>query len=336
LKKKLSSDYSLYIIPRFEKDGKEGASAKVQLYELPGIAMEGTRSRISHSRKVRAGTFHETIMEPLTYIYPQDTYIYNASIPRKEWIDGVSVVVYSTLKTYSGITGQAVFRFGNNLALTLRAEEEPVKQPVNEQPVAAQPFIEHTTDLNRSIVTGVATIKEVEQYIETNGEGSLNVYFEASSSRIDLGLMDNKEALTKLLEAVREIKNNKSVKTRIVVVGYASPEGNTEKNQRLASERARAVQKYVASNSIIGADDIITYDGGINWLGLKRLVMADTLIPKRNDVLKILNEPIWNSQAQTGRLSSLMRLNGGDSYRYMLSNHFPQLRGAAFIKVFIE
>jgi hypothetical protein len=82
------------------------------------------------------------------------------------------------------------------------------------------------------------------------------------------------------------------------------------------------------------SSEIIPYEGGINWIGLQRLVAADNSIAYRDEILPILELPIWDARTQTGRHGELMRLRGGDPYRYLLNNFFPQLRGAAFIKVF--
>jgi hypothetical protein len=54
-------------------------------------------------------------------------------------------------------------------------------------------------------------------------------------------------------------------------------------------------------------------------------------------VLEIIDTtPIWDPQNGDGRENALRRLNGGATYRYMLRNFFPELRHAAYIKVFYE
>jgi hypothetical protein len=185
-------------------------------------------------------------------------------------------------------------------------------------------------------VAGNASIGDVEDYIEVHGEGSLTLYFETNSSRISFDLMSNKETMDKLMEAARDLKSVGNGRPRVVIVGYASPEGNAEANRRLANERALAVQELIATRSELSISDIITYGAGTNWAGLKRLVTADDMTPGKNEALKILDAPVWDTRSQTGRLGSLMRLDGGVTYRYMLRYHFPQLRGAAFIKLFYE
>jgi hypothetical protein len=339
LKKRLASDYSLIIVPRFEKEGKEekkNASASKPLAELPCLAMEGGRARISRLRKVRSKIFHEVVPEPLSYISPaQDIYTYKTSIPYEEWVDGVSLVIYSTMKTYSGITGRSVFHFENKITFKDTGPVEPLSLAI-ETLVEAPSFVEQVTDLSRPLISGTAPLKEVEQYVEAHGDGSLNIFFEANSSQISLDFMNNRETIGKLLDAVRDVADVNNNRAHVVIVGYSSPEGKAEINQRLAIERAWAVQKYIASHSSLSTSDIITYDAGINWLGLKRFIASDPAIPGQSEAIPILDEPVWDSKTQTGRLGSLMRLKGGETYRYLLRNYFPQLRGAAFIKVFYE
>jgi outer membrane protein OmpA-like peptidoglycan-associated protein len=330
LKKDLSINYSLLFVPRLEKSGKEKAS----MPQLPGVAMEGAWYRISRHRHERSHTYREVIPDTLSYVHPAKVYTYKASVPYKQWVEGVSLVVYSTLKTYGGITGSSVFTFGD--LLSMKAERPAKKVNTKERPEQFRPYIELIDDVNRPIVAGTASIGDVENYIEIHGEGSLTLYFETSSSRISPDLMSNRETIDKLMEAARDLKSVGNGRPRVVIVGYSSPEGKAETNQRLANERALAVQELIATRSELSIADIITYGAGTNWAGLKRLVTADEMTPNRNEVLTILDAPIWDTHLQTGRLGSLMRLNGGATYRYMLKYHFPQLRGAAFIKLFYE
>ncbi|GHT37206.1 hypothetical protein FACS189414_0500 [Bacteroidia bacterium] len=330
LKKDLSINYSLLFVPRFEKGGTEN----VTMPKLSGVAMEGDWYRISRHRHERSHTYREVIPDTLRYVHPEKIYTYKASIPYKQWVEGVSLVVYSTLKTYSGITGRSVFTFGD--LLSIKAGRPVKKANTKERPEQFRPYIESIDDVNRPIIAGTASIGDVENYIEIHGEGSLMLYFETNNSRISLDLMNNRETMDKLMEAARDLKSVGNGRPRVVIVGYASPEGKAETNQRLANERALAVQELIATRSELSIADIITYGAGTNWAGLKRLVMADEMTPNRSEVLKILDAPLWDTRSQTGRLGSLMRLDGGIAYRYMVKYHFPQLRGAAFIKLFYE
>ena len=319
-----SPNYSLMVVPKLAKDGKEVPFASVALAELPSSVMEGEWYKISRLRKQRSG-IHDPLPGKASYIPQVSNYTYKASIPQAAWEENVSVVVYTILKTYSGITGQSVYHFPGLLAVMDDSEDtfpEKVAEP--------RRFVERINDANRAIVAGIATLNTVEEYIEEHWEGSLNIYFETGSSQINFGFMGNSETLSRLLETVNSMQEANNA-PHVVIVGYSSPEGSVGHNKRLSAERAWSVQEYIATNSGLSETEIATYEGGINWAGLKRFVQSDYTIPRRNEVLSILEQPVWDSRTQTGRLTSLMRLGGGESYRYLADNYFPQLRGSAFI-----
>jgi hypothetical protein len=57
----------------------------------------------------------------------------------------------------------------------------------------------------------------------------------------------------------------------------------------------------------------------------------------RDQVLNIIDHtPIWDARRKTGRLGELMRLAGGEPYRQMEREFFPQLRIASDIKVLYD
>ena len=323
-------NYSLTVAPQLSKDGRENLSGR--LPSLPAYVMEGEWFRTSRLRKQRSGVYQpsadKSVMTP-----PAAGFTYKASVSQNDWEEGVTVIVYTTLRSYHGIVAQSVFRFPLKLALL---RDDDYMSPSDEVPATQRPFVERINTANREIVSGVASIEEVEAYIETNGEGSLTIHFEVGSSRINPNFMSNSRTLNELLAAIAEMKRGNNA-PQVVVVGYASPEGNADINRRLAVERAANVKSYISSNSELKLPaDIATYDGGINWAGLKRLALSDYNLPQRNEVFRILEMPVWDSSTRTGRLGSLIRLAGGEPYRYMTDVYFPQLRGAAFIKVFYK
>jgi outer membrane protein OmpA-like peptidoglycan-associated protein len=325
-------NYSLTISPRLAKDGKEAPAALVNLAQLPNYVMEGDWYKNSRLRKQRSRRpvpdYSRSVL-----MHPTSAFTYKASISQNDWVEGVTVVVYTTLTSYKGVVAQSVFRFTTKQ--TLAYDEDLQPSPSDNIPVTQLPFVERVNSVNREIVSGNASIEAVEAYIETNGEGSLTIHFELASSRINPDFMSNNRTLNELLNVISEMRRTNNP-PQVVIVGYASPEGQADFNRRLATERARSVQNYIASGTELNRSEIITYDGGINWAGLKRLALADYNLPRRSEALRILEIPIWDANTRTGRLGSLMRLAGGEPYRYMTDVYFPQLRGAAFIKVFYK
>jgi hypothetical protein len=74
----------------------------------------------------------------------------------------------------------------------------------------------------------------------------------------------------------------------------------------------------------------------VDWYALRRMV-AESDMPEKGKVLDIIdNTPIWDAGRNVGRHGELMRLSGGEPYRYMLRNFFPNLRNAAYIRAYYE
>lgn len=128
---------------------------------------------------------------------------------------------------------------------------------------------------------------------------------------------------------LQESKTSRVV--RVVIVGSASPEGTLAFNDRLAWNRAVALKDFLLRNTAFPADSMTLFNGSEDWRGLRRMVAASDLY-EREEILRIID----NVPVKKGRELELMKLSGGRPYLYMLEHMFPELRNAAFIKVYYE
>ena len=173
---------------------------------------------------------------------------------------------------------------------------------------------------------------EVEEFIAAGEEGALKVHFPQGKSDIRRYFRDNNVSLVNLVSGIRAIEESKTSRvTRVVIVGSASPEGTLAFNDRLAWSRAVSLKEFIERNTKLKGDAIRLFNGSEDWRGLRELVAASDMYEK-NEILHIIdNVPITK-----GRESELMKLGGGRPYLYMLEHMFPELRNAAFIKVYYE
>jgi hypothetical protein len=168
-------------------------------------------------------------------------------------------------------------------------------------------------------------------------EGSISVYFRQGDHAIDRNFGDNNRNLVELISAVRALSQaDDSSIARIVIAGFASPEGATALNERLAHDRAVAIKEFLAGNSDVDPRTIEIYNGAVDWMGLKDLVEQSDIYRKHRIVDIIEHTPVWDGYRNVGRLGELMRLDDGEPYRYMAREFFPLLRQAAYIKVYYE
>ena len=186
---------------------------------------------------------------------------------------------------------------------------------------------------------GATTSKqsEIENFINETREGSVSIYFLQGRSDIDRNMSNNNAKLVELISSVRTLAaSNDSRISRIVIAGFASPEGSLSLNNKLAWDRAVAVKNFLLQNSNINTDVVHIYNGSVDWTGLRELV-AQSGMHQKDQIINIINNvPVWDSYSNEGRHSALMRVGGGEPYRYMLREFFPKLRQAAYIKVYYE
>ena len=117
------------------------------------------------------------------------------------------------------------------------------------------------------------------------------------------------EKIRRMIDLVQDDKDL-TIK-RIVIVGYASPEG-----------RAKALRDYLQSRypAIPGSLYSIRF-GGENWDDLVKAVQTSDM-PDKQAVLDIIDR----YSIIGGREAKLMALKGGTPWRYMLREMFPSLR----------
>lgn len=154
---------------------------------------------------------------------------------------------------------------------------------------------------------------------------SLMLHFRFDRSLLERDYMDNELVLARLDSLLSE-SLRVSLADTIIIVSYASPEGNVDHNLRLARSRAVAVKGYLVwKYSHVDQHRILIRPQGENWTGLRHLVEADKAVPAREKVLALLDE-----ENDTEQLKILLRhLNGGKTYRYISGRLLPVLRNAA-------
>ena len=162
---------------------------------------------------------------------------------------------------------------------------------------------------------------------------SVGVNFHVNKANLDLDYLNNKANLDALIKGMDMIKGDTAGKLgSILVVGGASPEGSIAINKRLSEQRAETLFRYLATR--INLPDSLRKSTflGRDWPGLIRLVEADTVMPDREETLKMLREIYYASlndpRTENKSLLSLRSFKGGRPFNYMMDNMFPTLRAS--------
>lgn len=330
-RKAVRSDYMLFVQPVLEGESR---------VELMPVTVQGKRAVISKERKDLSGRYDTpAYYNSVAFLRNGDTYRYTASVPYEEWMHGASFGVVYREEGCCTFSHSAASELSSSLALRIE-EPEPVVEPedvptTGERLSMQYAFVAEASDISEKIFDGCFTEAEMDRYIDANRDGGLKIYFQQSRSEINSDLWNNRKSLADLMEAVRMIEESPDTELAgVIIAGFASPEGGTEFNRQLAGRRAEALRYYIVSRSSLRNDDVKLYNGAVDWRGLRAMV-SESEMKEKYDVLYIIDTyPVWDAATQTGRLGALMRLNRGDTYRYMFQAFFPQLRNAAYIKVY--
>lgn len=154
------------------------------------------------------------------------------------------------------------------------------------------------------------------------------VHFRTGRSELLLDYNGNRETLEKFVENVNRVMNSESYSIMEVrIVGYASPEGPLQLNERLSRERAEVLKDYLRSRTGLPDHKFEVVSGGENWDDLEVMVKASEM-GNKEEVLAILTSELPKT-AKESRLKGLP----GSTYQYMLQNFYPRLRSASSLQL---
>ncbi|MDE6524029.1 MAG: DUF3575 domain-containing protein [Paramuribaculum sp.] len=155
----------------------------------------------------------------------------------------------------------------------------------------------------------------------------IRIYFHQSKVNLLPKYQRNAERLDSFLVELQRIKNDPSLKVRAIrIMGGASPEGTTRFNKWLSEQRAARITEYMVKNSPVELDpSVISAEyPGVDWCGLKRIVLADPDVPDRDEVLRIIDTP----GTPDDRMPRLKKLHWAIPWMYLYNKYYPSLRAS--------
>ncbi len=149
----------------------------------------------------------------------------------------------------------------------------------------------------------------------------LEVFFPQGSTEIDPDFRDNGVRMHAFRDLLRERLGEGCTLGTVLLRGSASPEGASSENKTIAGLRAHALDAWLAGTPGL-RPELYYREVGEDWEGLARIVRTlDT--PWRDAALDIIGPA--PGQATEDRLR---RLDGGEVWRWLDANVFPELRSA--------
>lgn len=139
---------------------------------------------------------------------------------------------------------------------------------------------------------------------------------------VDLRYGNNRAEMEKLKERLAQLLENGNTLQSIRLTGYASPDGNTGSNERLAGNRAIRFKEYLQKVLRLTDTKVITIDWvGEDWEGLRRQVAASGRAYSQRILAILDKEP-----AADERRKQIRALDKGAVYKDMEKSFFAPLR----------
>ena len=153
-------------------------------------------------------------------------------------------------------------------------------------------------------------------------KGSAYLCFMVNKWDILPDYLNNPAELQKIHNSVNIVKNDSNVTIRkMVIEGYASPEGSNSHNIMLSEKRTEALQRYLERTGRVKGIRLEASGKGENWDGFVKYLKSHSAVPQRDKLLSIATSKIDPDQKE-----KRMRAEAAEGYQYALKNAFPELR----------
>ena len=153
-------------------------------------------------------------------------------------------------------------------------------------------------------------------------KGSAYLCFMVNKWDILPDYLNNPAELQKIHNSVNIVKNDSNVTIRkMVIEGYASPEGSNSHNIMLSEKRTEALQRYLERTGRVKGIRLEASGKGENWDGFVKYLKSHSAVPQRDKLLSIAT-----SKADPDQKEKRMRAEAAEGYQYALKNAFPELR----------
>lgn len=304
---------------------------------LPPIVVQGRRAQIAWLRHEWAA---DTVSRHTkTFLTKNGGAVdYSATVPFQHWMYGAHLEIETVAAGCGDLSPE----------LSIMAEQilPPPPPPPPPQPRPEPAIVPEGPGVGELLAETFSFVRSASEFdpnepmrfYDDERDGALTIYYRINDHTIQQDYAENRQTLVNLLAAIEAITASGDVDIeRVVVAGFASPEGPFAFNDRLAWERAISVKQFILQNSSMSDQAILVFNGSLDWGGLRRLVAADKGVPLQKEILELLDvraglEP----EVQSRIMKRIRTMNGGRAWPYLADRIFPLLRNGAFIRVYFN
>jgi outer membrane protein OmpA-like peptidoglycan-associated protein len=227
---------------------------------------------------------------------------------------------------------------------------EPVQPVVKTEPVVPvapvvkepEPVKERAIDVLVRTEPVLAHISEYKPYdrsqVLRRDQRALFVYFPVAKSDIQTEFRDNQQTLNHIIDVTQKMLADKDSEIRkIQIVGLASFDGKNEANERLASNRAYALKKYIQDRLAVSDDQFDVACGGEDWADFRDQVAE--AIANGSDhaaALQKVIDIIDREPDLTRREQQIRKFNGGRTFQYIKEQLLADQRNSGYLRIYFD
>ena len=236
----------------------------------------------------------------------------------------------------------------------------PVKQieVVPEEPIIPMPAVPEPEPFKAAVHavapnTGVAgqlqkdnpILAHVSQYkpydrtrILRRDKDALYVHFPLAKSELRADFRDNRAVLDRIVDLTQKIMADTTSSVKIIqIIGLASIEGSIAGNEKLATNRAIALQRYVQDQLQIPDSLFDAVGGGEAWAEFRDQLSecVATESPHKAELQQALNIIDSENNANV-REQKLRRLNRGRTWKYIKEHILSEQRNSGYIRIYYD
>ena len=230
---------------------------------------------------------------------------------------------------------------------------EPVIQaaPIEAPKTAAVPFMPALTPVVPS--TGVAgqlqkdnpvlvPASEYRPYDRTQilrrNKEALYVHFPVGKSVLTTDYRENGQVMNRIVDITRQILADTTSSVKVIqIVGLSSIEGAVATNERLAENRALALQHYIQEHVSVSDSLFETVGGGEAWVEFRDYLSEQ--VENHSSHAQELQQAIDIIDSESdlnARDRKLRRLNGGKTWQYIQQHILSEQRNSGYIRIYYD
>ena len=232
-----------------------------------------------------------------------------------------------------------------------RPKPVPVVEPIILPPPPEEPFhpvlhpVPDFTGRAGQLQKDNPVLAHISQYkpydrtrILRRDKAALYVRFPLAKSELRTDFRDNREVMERIVDITRQIMADTASSVKILqIIGLASIEGPIAGNERLATNRALALQHYIQEQLQIPDSLFNTVGGGEAWAEFRDQLeeMVASQSPQAAELQQAMDIIDQESDLNV-RERLLKRMNKGRTWKYIKENILSNQRNSGYIRIYYD